>query len=170
MSKLLASRTAQYPLVQEFAFNFNDYVTDSVDQVKKTLGSTVAIADPVSAVAGLTGPVANTITFDCIPLPIGAVLIGGELIIETQGVNGANAYTITLGIAGALTSILGSTSLMAAANTRTALLLTSALQSNAAGNNVRATIAYTVANPTAGKARVRLMYTIDGRVSENQIV
>lgn len=169
MSKLLASRTAQYPLVQEFAFNFSDYVTDSADLVKKTLGSTTAIADPVTAVSGLTGPVANTITFDCIPLPRGAVLTGGELIVETAYA-GCTAATITLGIAGALTGILGSTSLMAAANTRTALLLTTALQSNADGANVRATIAYTVANATAGKARVRVEYTIDGRTNENQIV
>jgi hypothetical protein len=165
--KKLASRSAQVPLIAEFTFDFNDWVIDSVDTVKKTLGSTVALAkDP--AEAGLTGPVANTIVFDCIPLPVGAVVVGGELIIETA-VTGSTAATITLGIAGATTSLLGSTSLMAAAQTRTALLLTSALQSTAAGNNVRATIAYTVANATAGKARVRLMYTIDGRVSEVQV-
>ena len=164
--KKQASRSAQYPLVAEFAFDWNDWVVDSVDGTKKTLGSTPALSkDPTET--ALNGPVANTITFDCIPLPVGAVLIGGELIIETA-YTGSTAATITLGIAGSLTTILGSTSLMAAANTRTALLLTSALQSNAAGNNVRATIAYTVANATAGKARVRLMYTIDGRASENQ--
>jgi hypothetical protein len=165
--KKQASRSAQYPLVAEFAFSFNEWVVDSVSQVKETLGSTVALStDP--AEAGLTGPVANTITFDCIPLPVGAVLIGGELIVETPYA-GSTAATITLGIAGALTAVLGSTSLMAAANTRTPLLLTSALQSNAAGANLRATIAYTVANATAGKARVRLMYTIDGRTSEVQV-
>ena len=164
--KKLASRTAQYPLVSEFTFDFNDWVIDTVDLTKKTLGSTVANAkDP--AEAGLTGPVANTITFDCIPLPIGAVLTGGELIVE-NAYAGCTAATITLGIAGALTTILGSTSLMAAANTRTPLLLTAALQSASAGNNVRATIAYTVANATAGKVRVRLMYTIDHRVNEVQ--
>ena len=164
--KKLASRTAQYPLVAEFTFDFNDWVIDSVDLTKKTLGSTVAAAkDP--AEAGLTGPVANTITFDCIPLPIGAVVTGGELIVE-NAYTGSTAATITLGVAGALTTLLGSTSIMAAANTRTPLLLTSALQSAAAGNNVRATIAYTVANATAGKARVRLEYTIDGRQNEVQ--
>ena len=165
--KKLASRTVQWPLVAEFNFDFNDWVVDSVDQVKKTLGSTVANSkDP--AEAGLTGPVANTIVFDCIPLPVGAVVTGGELIVE-QAVTGSTAATITLGIAGATTSLLGSTSLMAAAGTRTALLLTSALQSVAVGNNVRATIGYTVANATAGKARVRVMYTIDNRVSEIQV-
>lgn len=164
--KKIASRTAQYPLIAEFTFDYNDWVIDTVDLTKKTLGSTTALAkDP--AEAGLTGPVANTITFDCIPLPIGAVLVGGELIVE-NAYAGCTAATITLGIAGALTSILGSTSLMAAANTRTPLLLTAALQSASAGNNVRATIAYTVANATAGKVRVRIAYTIDNRVNEVQ--
>lgn len=165
MGKKLASRTAQYPLIQEFAFNWNDWVIDSADGAKKTLGSTPALStDPNET--GLTGPVANTITFDCIALPPGAVLAGGELIVETAYA-GSTAATITLGIAGSLTSILGSTSLMAAANTRTALLLTSAFIGNA-GANVRATIAYTVANATAGRARVRLMYTVDGRSQEVQ--
>jgi len=165
--KKLASRSAQYPLFADFTFNFNEFVIDSADTVKKTLGSTVAgSTDPLEA--GLTGPVANTITFDCIPLPVGAVVIGGELIVDTAYA-ASTAATITLGIAGALTTLLGSTSLMATAGTRTPLLLTSVLQSNAAGNNVRATIAYTVANATAGKARVRLMYTIDGRASEVQV-
>lgn len=165
MGKLLASRTAQYPLEAEFNFNWNNWVVDSADGAKKTLGSTTALAtDPNEAL--LTGPVANTITFDCIPLPPGAVLIGGELIIDTAYA-GCTAATITLGIAGALTTILGSTSLMATAQTRTALLLTTAL-GEVGGQNVRATIAYTVANATAGKARVRLQYTVDGRANEVQ--
>lgn len=164
--KKLASRTAQTPLVAEFTFEWNDWVIDSVDGTKKTLGSTVALSkDPTEA--ALTGPVANTITFDCIPLPPGAVLCGGELIVETAYA-GATAATLSLGIAGALTGILNASDLKAAANTRVALLLTTALQANA-GQNVRATIAYTVANATAGKARVRLMYTVDGRMSEVQV-
>lgn len=165
--KKLASRTAQYPLFQEFAFDFNDWVIDSADGAKKTLGSTVALSkDPNES--GLNGPVANTITFDCIPLPAGAVVVGGELIVETAYV-GPTAATITLGIAGALTTLLGSTSLAAAAGTRTALLLTSVMQHNAAGANVRATIAYTVANATAGRVRVRLQYTVDNRSNEVQV-
>ena len=161
--KKLASRSAQYPMVAEFTFEWNNWVIDSADSTKKTLGSTVALStDP--AESALTGPVANTITFDCIPLPVGAVVTGGELIIETAYA-GSTAATITLGIAGTLTNILGSTSIMAAASTRTALLLTSALTCNS-GQNIRATIAYTVANATAGKVRVRVLYTIDGRANE----
>lgn len=164
MAKLLATRGAQPLLVAAFDFNWNNWVIDSADGTKKTLGSTVALStDPTES--ALTGPVANTITFDAIPMPNGAVIHGGEVIVDIPYA-GCTAATITLGVAGALTGLLGSTSIMAAANTRTALLLTTALQCNA-GANVRATIAYTVANATAGKVRVRLLYTMDGRHVEN---
>lgn len=164
MSKLFASRTAQYPLVAEFAFNWNNFVVDSVDQVKKTLGSTVALStNPLEA--GLTGPVANTITLDAIPLPPGAVITGGEVIVETAYA-GSTAATVSLGIAGSLTTLANAVDLKTAA--RTALVLTSPLLANS-GQNLRATIAYTVANATAGKARLRVMYTVDGRAQEVQV-
>jgi hypothetical protein len=167
MAKKLASRAAQWPLTASFNFNFNDWVIDSVDLTKKTFGSTVANSvDPTEA--GLTGPVANTITFDCIPLPPGAVITGGEIIQEVAGV-GPTAFTLSLGIAGALTGLANAVSLLSAANTRTALALTTVLASNAAGNNVRATVAYTVANATAGKVRINLQYIIDGKQNENTI-
>ena len=51
--------------------------------------------------------------------------------------------------------------------TRVALTLTAPLLANG-GQNLRATIAYTVANATAGKARLRVQYTIDGRGQEIQ--
>ena len=166
--KKLASRTAQYPLVAEFAFNWNDWAVDTVDGTKKTFGSTPALSvDPLES--ALNGPVANTVVFDAIPLPPGAVVVGGELINETAFV-GPTAVTLSVGIAGATASLVSAADLKAAAGTRTALLLTSALQSNAAGNNVRLTFAYTVANATAGRARVRLMYTVDNRSNEAQIV
>ena len=45
--------------------------------------------------------------------------------------------------------------------------LTTPLVANA-GQNLRATIAYTVANATAGKVRLRVMYTTDGKGNEIQ--
>jgi hypothetical protein len=162
--KLLASRTAQYPLHANFTFNWNNWVTDSVDLTAKTLGSTVALAtDP--AQAGLTGPVANTIVFDAIPLPVGAVITGGSVIVETAYA-GSTAATLSLGIAGTTTALASAVDLKTVA--RTALLLTTPLVANA-GQNVRATIAYTVANATAGKVRVDLVYIVDGRSQEVQI-
>jgi hypothetical protein len=164
--KKIASRTAQFPLVAEFNFNWNDWVIDSVDLTKKTLGSTVALStDP--AEVGLTGPVANTITFDCIPLPPGAVIVGGEVIVETAYA-GSTAATISLGIAGTLTGLLNAVDLKTAAKTALTATGVAALLANA-GQNLRATIAYTVANATAGKVRVRVQYTVDHRTSEVQV-
>lgn len=164
MSALKASRTAQYPLVKEFAFSFSNFVVDSADLTKKTLGSTVAnSSDP--AEAGLLGPVANTIVFDAISLPPGAVVTGGEVIVETAFA-GCTVATVSLGIVGALTALAATVDLMTAA--RTALTLTAPLVSNS-GQNLRATIVYTVANATAGKARLRVSYTVDGRSQEVQV-
>ena len=160
--KKLATRTAQYPLFAEFVFNFNDWVVDSVDGVKKTFGSTVAnSADPSES--GLTGPVANTLVFDAINMPPYAVVIGGEVIVETAYA-GSTAATVSLGIAGSTTALANAVDMKTAA--RTALSLTSPLLANA-GANLRATVAYTVANATAGKVRLRVMYTMDGRGNEN---
>ena len=156
------SRTAQYPLVKEFTFNFNDFVVDAVDLTKKTLGSTVAAAS--STEPGLTGPVANTISVDALPLPPGAVIVGGEVIVETAYA-GSTAATVSLGIAGSLTALANAVDMKTVG--RTALALTSQLLANS-GQNLRATIAYTVANATAGKVRVRVEYTVDGRSQEVQ--
>ena len=97
-------------------------------------------------------------------MTIGAVIVGGELIVETQGV-GPTAYTVSVGNSSSATAYLAATDLKAASGTRTALLLTSALGSND-GKNVRITIASTVANASAGKFRIRVMYTIDGKANE----
>jgi hypothetical protein len=163
MSKLLAARTAQYGLTQEFVFNWNNWVIDSADGAKKTLGSTVALStDPAEVL--LTGPVANTITFDGGNLPPGAVLTGGAVIVETAYA-GSTAATVSVGIAGSLTALANAVDMKTVA--RTALTLTSPLLCNT-GQSVRMTIAYTVANATAGKVRVRLDYTVDGRANEVQ--
>lgn len=162
--KKLASRSAQWPLVAEFVFNHSDWVVDSVDTVKKTLGSTVALSvDPLEA--GLTGPVANTVVFDAIPLPVGAVITGGEVIIETA-YTGCTAATLNVGIAGTATALASAVDMMAAAGTRTALTLATVQLISNGGANIRITPAYTVANATAGKVRVRVAYTIDGRANE----
>lgn len=150
MATLKKTRGAQYPLVAEFVFNFDDTAVDSVSGASKTFGAVFA----------------DDIVFDCIPLPVGAQVIGGDLIVETQGV-GPTAYTAKVGVSGADACFLAASDLLAAANTRYALLLTSEEAGNT-GKDVRLTISSTVANATAGKARLRVMYTIDGRVNEVQ--
>ena len=173
--KKVASRSAQYPLFAEFVINFNEYVIDSVSQVKKTFGSAVAVdgnsnpLDPItgSVEAGLTAGTA--VTFDCIPLPVGAVIVGGEVIVETAFVGIGVGATLGLGTAASAAALLSAFDLdAAAAGSRTALLLTAPLVGNA-GQNIRLTTAGLTATATAGKARIRVQYTIDGRSSEVQV-
>lgn len=161
--KLLATRGAQRISVAEFVFAFNQWVIDSVDGVKKTFGAAVANStDPTEP--GLTA--ATGVIFDAIPMPLGAVVIGGELIVDTAFVGIGVGATIKVGIAGDDAALLAATDLdAAAAGSRTALLLTKPLVSNG-GQNLRLTTAGLTATATAGKARLRVQYTIDGRQDE----
>lgn len=143
-----ATRSAQWPLVAEFVANFNDTAVDSVTGASKGFGTTIA----------------ENLIFDAINLPSGAVVCGGELIVETQGV-GPTVYTVKAGVAGDDACYLAASDLLAAANTRYPLLLTKALSSNS-GANVRITMASTVAAATAGKFRLRVMFTIDNKANE----
>lgn len=148
MAKLIASRTAQWPLVAEFVFNFNDTMSD-VSGVTKSFGSTYTDAG----------------TFEVIPLPVGAVVTGGEVIVETAGA-GPTAYTLNVGTSASATAFASAVDLKTAA--RTAFSLTTPLACND-GKNIRIAVASTVANATAGKVRVRVSYTIDNRASEVQV-
>lgn len=165
MAKLNASRTAQYPLVSEFVFNFNDFITDSVDLVKKTFGSSVALADPSSSEAGLTAPAG--LVADVLHVPQGATIVGGEVIVETAYAGAGAGATLSLGTAGNTTALLNAMDLDAAtAGSRTALLLTTPLVATA-GTPIRLTTAgLTAGGATAGKVRVRVMFTVDNRAME----
>ena len=161
MAKLQASRGAQYPLVEKFTFGFQNWVVDSTNGVKETFGATVAAStDPAEPM--LTGPVANTVVFDAMNIPRGAVVFGGEVIVE-QAYVGPTAATLSVGIAGTPNALANAVDLKTAG--RTALTLTSPLVLND-GQNIRLTMAYTVANATAGKVRVRVLFTLDGRIHE----
>lgn len=165
MARLNASRTAQWPLIAEFVFSYNQWVVDSVDGAKKTFGSTV----PNSTDPSEPGLTAGTgLVFDCIPLPPGAVICGGELIVEQAYAGIGAGATLNVGIAGATSGLVSAYDLdAAAANARTALLLTTPLASNN-GQNIRLTLAGLTATATAGKVRLRVMYTTDGKSNEVQ--
>lgn len=141
-----ATRGAQPVMSAEFDFSFNDTMKD-VNGVTKTFGS-------VYTDAGV---------FEVINLPLGAVVIGGDLIVEEQGV-GPTAYTAAVGTSGSASAFLAATTLLSAAGTRVALTGLGLAATD--GKNVRITIASTVANATAGKFRLRLEYVIDGRITE----
>lgn len=147
MAKIRAARGAQYVKSAEFIFNFDDTMVD-IAGVAKDFGTTIASAPVV----------------DIINLPVGAQIVNGDLVVETQGV-GPTTYTVALGIAGNTACYLAATSLLAAASTRTPLLLTSSLAS-IAGANVRMTMVDSVAAATAGRFRVTILYKLDGQINE----
>lgn len=143
MSKLIATRGLQYPLVAEFTFNFDDTMVDTSGTLKdfKTVGSTVV---------------------DAINLPTNAIVTGGEVVTETA-VTGSTAYNVSVGDSGSATRYLGATDRVAAG--RTALVPTGYVGS---GEQIRVTVAPTVTAATAGKVTVRVQYIVRNRVLETQ--
>lgn len=144
MALLKATRNAQWPLMAEFTFNFDDTMVDvnGVTKDFKTFGGNPVV--------------------DAINLPANATVIGGELIVETA-YTGTTVATVSIGDSGSATRYGSTVNLMSAA--RTALTLTGF---RGAGENLRLTFNLTVANATAGKATVRVLYTIQGRSNEVQ--
>lgn len=144
MAKIIASRTAQAPLVAEFTFSFSDTMVDVNGALKdfSTVGTTVV---------------------EGIPLPPNAIVVGGEVVTETA-VTGSTAYNVSVGDSVSATRYLGVTDKTTAA--RTALVPTGYV---GLGENIRITVTPTVANSTAGKVTVRVQYVVRGRSSEVQI-
>jgi hypothetical protein len=164
MPKKLTTRSAQYPLCAEFVINFNEWVVDAVSGAKVTFGSTVANSTDPSE-PGLTA--GTGVVFDCISMPPGAVIIGGEIVVQQAFVGIGSSSTLNLGIAGNTSALLSAFDLDAAtAGSRTPLLLTTPLLSNS-GQNLRLTTSGLTAAATAGRVRIRVEYTVDARANEN---
>lgn len=147
MALLKKTRSAQTPLVAEFVFNFDDTMVD-VAGVTKTLGSVYTDAG----------------NFEVIPLPVNAEVIGGEVQVQVQGV-GPTAYSVNVGDSGSATKYASAVSLLGAVGARTALTLTAAAI-NASGLDIRMAVTSSVANATAGKWVLRVMYVIRDRATE----
>jgi len=144
MPLLKATRQAQYPLMAEFTFNFDDTMVDinGVTKNFKTFGGNPVV--------------------DAINLPANANVIGGEVAVETAYA-GTTVATVSVGDSGSATRYGSAINLMSAA--RTALTLTGY---RGAGENLRLTFNLTVADATAGKVTIRVLYTIQGRGNEVQ--
>ena len=142
MALLVTSRTAQYPLLASFTFNFDDTIKD-INGVTKTFGATYT----------------DAVVCQAINLPEGAVVVGGDIVVETAGV-GPTAYTVSLGDSVSPTRYAAAVDLKTAA--RTAL----SLSGYRSTENIRLTIASTVANATAGKATVQVLYYLPARANE----
>lgn len=144
---LKSIRTAQYPLVAEFVFNYNDTMVDVVG-VPQDYGASAIRTNAV---------------FETIPLPGNAIVVGGDITVDVPYV-GPTTATIGVGDMNALNRYATAVDMKTAA--RTALTLTGYRGS---GENLRFTINTTVAVATAGKVSVRAAYIVTGRANENCI-
>ena len=146
MASKVPQRGIQKLLCSEFIANFNDTGVDAVTGVSKGFGTTIA----------------ENLVMDSNLMPQGAVLQSGELIVETAYV-GPTVATVAVTSSVSGTAMLAATSLLATG--KTALTGLAFSQMNA-GENVRITMATTVAAATAGRFRIRLYFTIDGRAED----
>lgn len=135
-------RAAQVPLVAEFIINMAD-----------------TMANTSSVVQGLNANGA----FDFADPPPGFVLLGGSAVTETAlSGGGVTAATLALGDATSAARYAAAATVLAAGAKVDAVPTGYTSQ----GESLRATLAFTGGSPTAGKIRVRLMYTLDGRANE----
>lgn len=143
MPKVLATRGSQWPLTAEFVINLTDTVVN-------TAGAEEAV--------GTVGPH----VFDAIKLPSNAIVIGGAVTTEVAA-TGPTALNISVGDSVNATRYLGATDRAAAG--RTALVPTGYVGN---GEDLRVTIAPTVAAATAGRVSVHVQYIVRNRVNEVQ--
>lgn len=139
MPLLKANRHVQESLWAEFTFNLTD-------TMKNVSGAEQSFA----AAAGV---------FDPIKLPPNAVVIGGDVTVETVS-NDTGTATIAVGDAANANRYLGATSIKAAG--RTPLVPTGF---RGTGQDIRLTLANQNGNATAGKVTVRVGYLITGRAT-----
>jgi hypothetical protein len=157
MAKLFATRGAQPLLLSEFVANYNDTMT-SVSGVLSTFGSVYT----------------DALTFDIINLPPTAIISHGEVIVDAA-YTGTTAATVSIGDSGSATRYLASTTIMSVtAGTKYPFTMNVATGTNSAvsaiggytGTNIRLTMTHTVANATAGKFRVRVYWSLEGKINE----
>lgn len=138
------TRTAQYPQIAEFQFA----ITDNMVNINGVLTA-------FNAASGI---------FDAIPLPINAVVIGGDVTVETASDDTGTA-TIAVGDSINNARYLAATSIKAAGRTA---LVPAGFRGN--GENIRLTLANAGANAANGQLSVRVEYIISGRAQEVVIV
>lgn len=144
MAALKATRTSQRPLVARFTWNFDDTMVNSA-------GNSVDFgAANAGGAAGI---------FDVINLPVGAVVIGGSLVVETAF--DTAGYDVTVGDSASATRYLGSTDVKGTGVT--ALVPTG--YRNTGGLNLRMAFASDDVC-TTGKAHLTVEYIIEGKSEE----
>ncbi len=143
MPKVLATRGSQWPLTAEFVVNLTDSVIN-------TSGAEESLSTVASHV------------FDAIKLPTNAIVVGGEVTTEVAA-TGPTAVNVSVGDSGNAARYLAATDKVTAG--RTALVPTGYVGN---GEDIRVTIAPTVAVATAGKISIRVQYVIRNRMTEAQ--
>lgn len=138
--QLKAARTAQNPQTASFRFTMADNMVD-----------VNGVLTNFKAAAGV---------FEPIPLPIGAIMTGGDVTVEAVSDDTGTA-TIAIGDSVNPTRYLAATNIKAAG--RTGLTLTG-YKGN--GENLRVTLANANGNAANGTVSIRAEYIIDGRASE----
>lgn len=180
MAVIKRTRAAQYPLVQEFVFNYNDGVPylnalNAVSQdsnprpVVQDLGSK---AQPTGMLSGATYQ-ANVMSaaptyIDMFSLPLGAQIIGGDLQIEAPYA-GPSTVTLAIGDPQSAAQYLTATTLKATAFTNQPTTLTNAgtdpticTMGNATANGVSAVgQIITVSGCTGAAAPYNGVFTVD---------
>jgi hypothetical protein len=163
MSALKASRGAQWPLMTSITLDFS---TAGADTMATVVGNVIGGAAPASNVVGLPINAVSTNIYEMLNLPVGATIVGGEIVVETAVV-GPTVSTLSLGDLSSATRHATTVDLKTAA--RTALTLTGYRAGiTAAGKNLRGTVNNTVAAATAGRVTIRALYVTEGRTSEVQ--
>ena len=172
MAALQSVRSAQRLMMAEAIINIA-----TGDTLKTSVGNTIsgAVADAYGKAPGfVVVPQAVglfqagvTQVYDLINLPLNAVVMGGEVYVQTAFV-GPTAATLSLGDAGDSVNAALATRYANAINLlatgRTALTPTGITLF--AGQNLRASFNLTVANATAGLVTVRLFYAISGKADD----
>ena len=145
MALLIPSRTAQYPLVAEFTFNFDDTMVPAAGGAAVDFGATNTSAT----------------TVEIIPLPPGATVIGGS--VDRTTAFDAATFNVTVGDEDDADRYLGTTDVKAVGST--ALVPTGY---KGIGQNIRLT--FTAADVcTTGVCTVRVEYVVDDRSNEVQV-
>lgn len=143
MTTKIKTRTAQYPLVAEFSFAVGDDMID-VNGVSKEFKDAAVVAD-------------------IIPLPNGAVLIGGDMTVSEVS-NDSGTATLKVGDSADDDRYLAATNIKALG--RTPLVPTGY---RGDGSDLRITLANQNGDATTGIVTIRAEYVIGDRTSENVI-
>lgn len=153
MSLLIASRTAQRPLVADFVFNYDDTMVDTSGATKNFGSSDLAIVA------------------DAINLPRGCRIIGGGVHVETAFGGVAGTGTISVGFSDDADVLTNNTTVDLKTAAHTPLDLDAATAGarvgslNPSGLNIRITTAF-ADNATSGRCRVWIMFVQDERADE----